>query len=121
MMNADDATYYRFAGGAPLPIAPCGDCATALVDTRTFALNGTATPSPPTEPIPPSQTGEPSQPAQASQPAQPTQTNQASQPSQAGEVTRVQVLNKDGATESSKTTQRIVIGNCDVHGSARVP
>ncbi len=42
--NADDGRIYRFAGGAPLPIAACS-CTPILIDGRTFALAGTATPS----------------------------------------------------------------------------
>jgi hypothetical protein len=45
--NADDGSYVRFAGGAPLPVGPCGSCGAVLVDSRTFALAGTATPSQP--------------------------------------------------------------------------
>jgi hypothetical protein len=47
VVDADDGGYYRFAGGAPLPIARCTTCPSVLVDSRTFTFAGTATPSQP--------------------------------------------------------------------------
>jgi hypothetical protein len=45
--DADTGGYYRFAGGAPLPIAPCATCPTVQIDSQTLGSNGTATPNQP--------------------------------------------------------------------------
>jgi hypothetical protein len=44
VVDADTGGYYRFAGGAPLPIEPCATCPAVMVDSQTFASAGTATP-----------------------------------------------------------------------------
>ena|GEM_PF-2378564 len=43
--NGDDNQHYRFAGGAPLPIAPPASGSKQIIDTRTLVQQGTATAS----------------------------------------------------------------------------
>jgi hypothetical protein len=47
VVDGDAGGYYRFAGGAPLPIAPCTTCPAVRVNSQTFTSAGTATPSQP--------------------------------------------------------------------------
>jgi hypothetical protein len=41
VVNADDNSFYRFAGNAPLPVSPVAS-GQVIVDARTFVQNGTA-------------------------------------------------------------------------------
>jgi hypothetical protein len=45
VLNVDNGVYYRFVGGAALPLSGCAGCAAVAVDNRTFQTLGTATPS----------------------------------------------------------------------------
>ena len=42
--NVDDGVFYRFAGGAPLPLSSCAGCSAVIIDNRTLQLSGSATP-----------------------------------------------------------------------------
>ncbi len=45
--NVDDGVFYRFAGGAPLPLSGCSGCSAVIIDNRTLQLSGSATPGKP--------------------------------------------------------------------------